>query len=499
MASRVRTGILILLMVLAMGLVLVASRSGIGISPDSVSYVAAATSWANGDGLLTFTGEPLTLFPPGLPILLGSLGWFGIPLTGAALVINVLAAGALVLGAYLLGRIVGLSPALALGAAAMVAVAPAMVDNLSMLWTEGLFSVLVLGLLLVVARATRRRAGADWGTILGSAALVWAATAVRYVGVTLVAVVLVGLWLAGRGHPGCLMRAVLATGLALAGPLLIVLRNLVVTGEPLGERYPGSQTIPQAMERAARLWGDYVVQAKDGPWPLLVGLLVLVLLGIGAFVGVRCRPEVLPVAVFLGIYWVAIWWSQGTTRIDVGSDRLGFPAFAPAVVLALVGAAALVGPVRHRLPRTVTVASATVLMAVVVLAALASWRLATDAGEQGRGYAAEDRVRSPLGEAVAALPESSVLASDDPWQVWWWRQAGSVLPLPPTLRQWPQERLDRDRERLMVAFEEGRLGYVIQVTGAEPVLPSSEWLPSGTDLGSPRTYPDGAVLEVQVR
>jgi hypothetical protein len=127
-----------------------------------------------------------------------------------------------------------------------------------------------------------------------------------------------------------------------------------------------------------------------------------------------------------------------------------------------------------------------------------SWRVAFDWGSVGRGYAAQERAEAALGEAVAALPESTVLASDDPWQVWWWRRSGAVLPLPPTLRQWPQDRLDRDEERLADAIEGGRLGYVVVVTGAEPVTPPAQWLPPGGVLGPPRDYAEGAIQEVVV-
>ena len=51
---------------------------GIGISPDSISYISAAKSLLSGNGFVTYDGAPFTLFPPLFPGILALLGLAGI-------------------------------------------------------------------------------------------------------------------------------------------------------------------------------------------------------------------------------------------------------------------------------------------------------------------------------------------------------------------------------------------------------------------------------------
>ena len=67
-------------------LVLVATRKGPLLSPDSITYLSAAQHLRAGEGLTDFTGRPLAVFGPLYPILLSvggrSLLW--VRLVGAA-------------------------------------------------------------------------------------------------------------------------------------------------------------------------------------------------------------------------------------------------------------------------------------------------------------------------------------------------------------------------------------------------------------------------------
>ncbi len=60
---------------MAFALIVWATRQGIGITPDSVRYVDAATSLLDGNGLRA-DGEPLTHYPPLYPLLLAIAGGF---------------------------------------------------------------------------------------------------------------------------------------------------------------------------------------------------------------------------------------------------------------------------------------------------------------------------------------------------------------------------------------------------------------------------------------
>ncbi len=137
-------------------MVLLATRRGPGISPDSVVYVSAARNFAHRGEMVDFLGLPLTLWPPGLPWLLGVFERAEIDSQTAAVGINVMSASLTVLLTYALANAVLDSPALALLAATVVSTSASTVRVYAMLWTEPLFTVLTLSALLLLTSAVRR-------------------------------------------------------------------------------------------------------------------------------------------------------------------------------------------------------------------------------------------------------------------------------------------------------------------------------------------------------
>src|SRR5512138_1614881 len=79
--------LLALLAILAATLVLRATPEGLGLSDDSIAYIAGARSMLAGNGYREAwlaSNQPVTHFPPAFPGVLACLGWFGLdPLRGA--------------------------------------------------------------------------------------------------------------------------------------------------------------------------------------------------------------------------------------------------------------------------------------------------------------------------------------------------------------------------------------------------------------------------------
>ncbi|MCK6539303.1 MAG: phospholipid carrier-dependent glycosyltransferase, partial [Anaerolineales bacterium] len=84
--------ILLLSLIAALGtfLVLQATPEGLGLSDDSIAYIAGARSILNGDGYRAAwlaSNKPVTHFPPGFSSVLAFLGLFGLdPLRGTRFV-----------------------------------------------------------------------------------------------------------------------------------------------------------------------------------------------------------------------------------------------------------------------------------------------------------------------------------------------------------------------------------------------------------------------------
>jgi hypothetical protein len=197
---------LLLLALLAMLIVLLATRFGIGINPDSTVYLDAAHNLLNGRGLVALTGrgefQPLTHYPPLYPALIALLARVGsllggFPIEGAARLLNSLLFGANV---FLVGIAIRSyardSYWLPIIGSSLTLTAPDIAGIHTFALTEGLFIFLLLSGMVLLCRfiETKRR---PW--LIGCAAVVAMAFLTRYVGVTLVFTgVLVLLFVNGR-------------------------------------------------------------------------------------------------------------------------------------------------------------------------------------------------------------------------------------------------------------------------------------------------------------
>jgi hypothetical protein len=250
--------------------VLVAARAGVGLSTDSVAYLAEARSLRHGDGLTLPAGlhavyvtedraaarldaerVPAAHFPPLLPAVLAAAGpsadgrWPG-PWLNAAL----LAASAVAVALMVAGR-TGSRPAAALAAGA-VALAPAVLRTHAMVWSEPLFLALGLWGLLGLARyltTGRTRALVGGGLALGGAWLT------RYAGVALVAAGVAALLLRA---PRPRWRPVAALAALAAGPMAVFAATVVApspagSGYTLGVHRPAAAVVDQGWD-SLRAW-----------------------------------------------------------------------------------------------------------------------------------------------------------------------------------------------------------------------------------------------------
>jgi len=139
----------------ALGFILVfiaTDTFGPGVSPDSIGYIAAARSLAEGRGYLNYDGSPFTLWPPLFPTILAVGASFGIDLLQFARFFNALIFG---LTIFIIGQLSSrlfdshLLRAVATGSALL---SFPLLKMSVMVWTEPLFILLVLVFLAQLAR-----------------------------------------------------------------------------------------------------------------------------------------------------------------------------------------------------------------------------------------------------------------------------------------------------------------------------------------------------------
>ena len=135
--------------VLSMIIYLLTTRYGIGLSPDSIAYLGSAWNLNNGNGLSLPYGfppnQPLTQFPPLLPVILFIISKTGIPLAlGAKLLNLILVTSFVFLSNLILIEMENRSSFFRSSVLGLVSVFAVVQFIFSMLWSEPL--MIVLGL-----------------------------------------------------------------------------------------------------------------------------------------------------------------------------------------------------------------------------------------------------------------------------------------------------------------------------------------------------------------
>jgi hypothetical protein len=503
--------LLALLVAYPVAVIALATSSGVLLSQDSVSYLAAARALAAGDGLTSFDGQPLTLFPPALSILVGAAEGLGASAESAAVVINAVSAALVVLGTYLLGRQALRSAWLPVAAAAVVSLSAPFTLSFVWLWSEPVFTVLVLALLLPLVWSIRR-GRCPWWLVIAAGLLVGGAISVRFVGYVLLPIVALGIWWASRSW----VRMLVALAVGVLAPVLIVVRNLGAGSGPLGDRYPGVRTLLDSAAEAVGVLGTFLLPSASAGVAVVLGSLVAVLVLVGVWAGLVDRDRVTGLlTAFAVLYVVAIVWSQTATRLDPPTPRLLTPALPALTVLAVSGLRVVVARLRRDVliwtasspsdavrARGGAVAAAVgwvvlglVVVGVVAASVRADARLIQDAREGVLGLRAAASA-SALAAAGVAQPDSAGFASNDPWRMYLAVGGAPVVHLPPSPAEWPAERIERDLDVLVEAVRSGSVTHALVVEGGAATLGWPELAAAGVDAVLVAETPEGGIYRL---
>ena len=349
---------------------IVTARYGAGLTPDSVAYVSVARSLLAGEGFTLWTGAPLIDWPPLYPILLALPGALaGVdPLEASRPVQAGLAFLVVVLSWRLFARHLTASMPLLFLATAAVVISPPLLKVSRMAWSEPLFLVFVLGTVLALEEyvaAPRRSA------LLAAAVCTALACLTRYVGVTLVLAGGVVLLVRHRREWREALWAGLVFGTIAVWPLsLWLVRNVSLTGLPLGARHASDTTLVEALTLTAGTFGNWFFGAAPVRGALFAGgsaLLVLTALALArarpARPAGRETPSLLPLALVTVAYVVVLIHSAVRTAFDPIGHRLLAPVQPLLLVAAFAGVSALAAPLAPLTPRVPLRAAAPWLLA----------------------------------------------------------------------------------------------------------------------------------------
>jgi hypothetical protein len=379
--ASIRDKRLLLLLPALIGVVLIllsTGRYGIGVSPDSVGYVAVARSLAAGKGAVLYDGSPLVDQPPLYPAMLAVIRViFRIdPLAGSRFA-NAILFGLMV---YLAGWVAMRQRPSSLFYAACAALATLFSRVLFtigvMAWTEMLFAVLTL--LFLVAAGKYRRSG-DRSAVVWMGVLAGLACLTRYVGITLILSAFLVILLTRTNRPRSRWtHAALFMLIAVLPFALWIVRNRVVSGTPLGERAPATFPLPLSLQFTWRTFASWYLPVWATPHRWIsagLGAFVLGLAALGA-VARRKRTEDGESDVSIPLFFIVVYvgvlvWTSSIAAYDRIGDRLLAPVFVPATLLLLQLLRAAPGFFKRRWAGRACV----VVVSALVLATLGSWAM----------------------------------------------------------------------------------------------------------------------------
>ena len=205
---------------------------GLGLTNDSLHYLAATASIADGKGLRDAAGGPYLLFPPLYPLVLAGISRLGMAPVDAAQALHIAAFGltALLAGLWLRRRVQ--SDLIAVAVTLTAVIAAPLLNTASYLWSETLFALLI-ALSLMQLELYRQRPDGTGGklALAGSAVCAGLSAVTRYMGI---AAILTGVMLI-LAMPKLSLRVRLAYaaayGMAASIPLAVYMaRNYALTG-----------------------------------------------------------------------------------------------------------------------------------------------------------------------------------------------------------------------------------------------------------------------------
>jgi hypothetical protein len=407
--------------------VLGATTRGVGLTPDSTQYLAAANSATQGRGLVTFAwdGEPirLTHFPPGYPLVLAAGARTGLPPASFARWFNAaLFAATIVFAALMTRRLAPGSFWAPLAVASIIAVANDLVVAHSMVWTEPLYLTLTLIGLLTLAVAIERRSVALLGV---AAALSGCSAIVRYVGVANVAVVSLAALLWWPSSRWRRVWAAGATAVIAAIPLVVLTLSVGGSEAATGSRQIAWHPIDTVDLRSlASVVVKWVTPLSDAALLTLVWLIGIAVLAGGVIVwrtrAARSKAKVQTAApsvlarillLYVGVYGVVLTLSMSLADAQTEFDsRLLAPILAVAVILAVVW---LSWPRSQSRGVRLATAALFVLVLGAELSRLVSWT--RTARSEGIGLRRVDGPDSAMVAATSRLPETARVYSNRPY------------------------------------------------------------------------------------
>jgi hypothetical protein len=308
-------------------------HSGIGVSPDSVTYLSVARHMTEGRGFLSFDNLPVVDFPFAYPLFLAIISFFtrqdpllfGAWLNGILFGMLLYASGAIMNEFHKSGgwykRII----------LSCILLSPALQEVYSLLWSETIFLLLILAFIISISGYLRQT---NWKWLFLSTGICAIACLTRYAGVFLV---LTGITLIffNEGYPWRkrIIQGLLFGGLSILFLLINIFRNLTLTGLAMGPRPKNDTGIFKNMEYFGGVLCDWLlIERRPALAFVLTVLAVLIFISTIAVTYRRKKTGLgleYAVAVTGLMYCLFMLITSSLTRYEQFTNRLLSPMYVP--------------------------------------------------------------------------------------------------------------------------------------------------------------------------
>lgn len=396
-----------------------ATQHGIGVAPDSVSYLEAARNLAAGRGVTTTEDDgtelrPLTRFPPLYPAALAAVARLGADALDAARWLNLVLFGAnVVLASLLVARCAPGARWLPVVAAVLMASSPEIAMLHGTALSEPLFLLLGFSGLLFLSLhlETPKR-----HTLLAASFLIALTFLTRYLGGALVATGILAILLAPNARPQRRIKdaATFAT-IATLPIALWALRNRLGGASATGRRFAFHPIDADAIAVAIETVGEWLLARHIGAapaWLFAAGLLLCTVhwLASGAARGAGAalpRTLALFALAYLLLLLASICFFDAATPLN---GRILSPVLVAMLVLALAGVRARIRSGQSPILK-ILAASLALIFSLGYARESSQWARER-AAVGGTGFASLAWRRSETVRRVAALPASSRIYSN---------------------------------------------------------------------------------------
>lgn len=460
------------------------------MTADSVEYVAAAQSFAAGEPLVRYNGEPFVHWTPLFPVVLSVRASSLTEAASTARWFNAVCMGAIVLvaGAWLHGL---LSRRWLAGVGTvLVACAFPLYHVAGSVWSEPLFILLCLLSLRAVQAA--RRPGAGWVLVVAAGVAAGLAGLTRYAGMLVVVAGAAALVLPLRAVTRRRVGQVAAFVALGAAPLALWLVSTSRSaGRPPGGVREGSTA--GLLHLVATMVDGVAAWVLPRPVPFAVRMAVAGAAGVlvagiavrawrsGAGRSMPHLAAVTPLAVFVPVYAAGILAAAYLTELNPPEGRLLAPIVVPVILVGLVVLDAALSTSSPRETRVLTAGLGGLVLSQAVLAGLL---VAPGIQRRVSVFEGPEWTGSQLMAQVEARPDAYTNA---PWAVYY--QTGRLLQ--------PLTRPDRDAGGLSEQLAGGR--SLTAVWFENPALASLASLREAFAVDAVHLVADGGVYRISAK